>query len=158
MSFACDDELLHEDREEGGMEVTSGLEQTNHGQLVTQTAGIRREGGDARNGLPKLTSSVQLPTSDSVLNPSPCTSQVAPEVIEIVPSPPMDGSTTGATLSKPTKSAPFKPPFSRQCCDSVQPSQSAMPDNGAEFQGTYPHTQEMMKIFTQVSCGELGGP
>lgn len=138
------------------MEITSGSEQTTQvmnsvtSQLVTQTAGIRREGGDNRNDVTKLTSSSQPSTSDSVLNPSPCSSQGAPDVIEIIPSPPMGASTTVGTLSKPSKSAPFKPPFSRQCCDSVQPSQSAMPDNGAEFQGTYPHTQEMMKIFTQV--------
>lgn len=159
LSFACDDELLHKEREEGGggIEMTSGLEQTSHimssvtSQLATQTAGIRRE-GETRNHVTKLTSA-QLPTPDSVLNPSPCTSQGAPEVIEIVPSPPMGASTTVGTLSKPTKFAPFKPPFSatsHQCCDSVQPSQSSMPDNGAEFQGNYPHTQEMMKIFTQV--------
>ena len=72
------------------------------------------------------------------------------EVIEIQPSPPL-GNTQ---KSNPPKAAPFKPPFSsaesRPSCSSFRPSQGAMPDNASEFQGQYPHTQEMMKIFTQV--------
>lgn len=158
-SFACNDDFLREEREEGGgLKRNSGLELTTpvmssvDPQLVTQTTG-RMEGGDTWNDVTKMTSSVQLSTADSVFNASPCSSQGAPEVIEILPSPPMGASTTDGTVSKPSKPAPFKPPFSgtsRQHCDSVQPSQNAMPDNAAEFQGTYPHTQEMMKIFTKV--------
>ena len=81
------------------------------------------------------------------------------EVIEIQSSPhvPVGGTTGGQTFRNPTP-APFKPPFcsasssssSGSACASVRPSQGAMPDNAEEFPGPYPHTQEMMKIFTQV--------
>ena len=61
--------------------------------------------------------------------------------------------------SKPTPSKPtlFHPPFASTTPSQAphssslgKPSQGAMPDNAAEFQGPYTHTQEMMKIFTQV--------
>ena len=72
------------------------------------------------------------------------------EVIEIQPSPPLGGT----QKNNPPKTTPFKPPFSsavsQPSCSSFRPSQGAMPDNASEFQGQYSHTQEMMKIFTQV--------
>lgn len=90
-----------------------------------------------------------VPSTDKTLSTiSPTFPSHSSEVIEIQPSPPQ-----GGTISKPTKPAPFKPPFSSSShpsCNSFRPSLGAMPDNADEFQGSYPHTQEMMKIFTQV--------
>ena len=73
------------------------------------------------------------------------------DTVEIHPSPPAGGTRN----FNPPKPASFKPPFSsavRPPCSSpsFRPSQGAMPDNATEFQGPYPHTQEMMKIFTLV--------
>ena len=82
---------------------------------------------------------------------------LSPDVIEIEPSPPIEGT----QISKPPKSAPFRPPFSSTSSSlsrpqSVRPQSSdATSDNAAEFQGPYPHTQEMMKIFTQVHIHTL---
>ena len=92
---------------------------------------------------------------------------LSPDVIEIEPSPPMEGTQIsnppkeGARISNPPKSAPFRPPFSSTSSSlsrpqSVRPQSSdATSDNAAEFQGPYPHTQEMMKIFTQVHIHTL---
>ena len=81
----------------------------------------------------------------------------SPDVIEIEPSPPNGGT----QISHQPKPAPFKPPFASSSSSSsssttpMQPASARQPssdtsDNAVEFQGPYSHTQEMMKIFTQV--------